>query len=50
MSDSGRPSLNWLVWVFLFGLGFGMFAGFAIGLNVAEEAASLPPEVFEESR
>lgn len=50
MSNTGRPSLNWLIWIFLFGLGFGMFAGFAIGLNVAQEAATLPPEAFEDAR
>jgi len=47
MSNSGRPSLNWLIWILLFGLGLGMFAGFAIGLHVAEQAASLPPGAFE---
>lgn len=50
MSHAGRPSLNWLVWIFLFGLGFGLFGGFAIGLNVAETFSSLPPEALENAR
>lgn len=45
LSRTPRPSFYWTLWVFLFGLGIGVMIGVVLGLDLAGQALSLPPEI-----